>query len=98
MKPIIGINVDVEKGPPEKASIQVNTALRFRSQAAIPVLIPPMSDEEPRASALEDLGCDVHRRRRLLPVELRRNCTSVFELCHPQRDDFDLRLINKVAR
>jgi len=36
----------VEKGPPEKASIQV-AILRCDSESGgIPVLIPPMSDED----------------------------------------------------
>ncbi len=46
MKPIIGINLDVREGPPEQAQVQANYYNSIQNAGGIPVLIPPMPDED----------------------------------------------------
>lgn len=45
-KPLIGINLDVTDGPPPVVSVQSTYLDAIRKSGGIPVLLPPMSDED----------------------------------------------------
>lgn len=48
MKPIIGINVDLKIGPPPEAALQIPYLEAIHKSGGIPVMIPPLSDEDLR--------------------------------------------------
>lgn len=95
MKPIIGINLDVKEGPPEHAQIQANYYRAIQSSGGIPVLIPPMPERD-----LEELlgtlagilfiGGDDY-----CPSHYGEKAHEAVERCHPERDEFDCRLMKK---
>lgn len=93
MKPIIGINLDVRGGPPEHAQVQANYYKAIQSSGGIPVLIPPMSDEDidqllGSIAGLLFIGGDDY-----CPSNYGEEAHERVERCHPYRDDFDNRLM-----
>lgn len=95
MKPIIGINVDVEGEKPKKAAVQANYYESVTRAGGIPVLIPPISDGD-----LEEL---LKRLDGVMFIGGLDYCPSIYgedkheksELAHDDRLAFDLRLIQK---
>jgi putative glutamine amidotransferase len=95
MKPIIGINLDVEAGPPEKAMIQAPYWTAIQRSGGIPVLLPPMNDEDldqllTKIAGIMFIGGDDY-----CPSNYGEAKHQSVELCHPSRDDFDIRLMKK---
>ena len=95
MKAIIGINVDIEGDNPKKATIQANYYESITRAGGIPVLIPPLSDD--------DLGELLKRLDGILLIGGYDYCPSTYgeekhesvELAHNDRLDFDFRLLNR---
>lgn len=95
MKPIIGVNLDVKAGPPEQAAIQSNYYKAIQDAGGIPVLLPPMPDSDLEVllrsiSGLMLIGGDDY-----CPSHYGEQTHAKVELCHPNRDEFDIRLIKK---
>jgi len=98
MKPLIGINLDVEAGPPVAASVQSTYYEAIQKAGGIPVLLPPMSEE--------DLDIVLKKLSGLMLIGGRDYCPSFYnedrhektELAHPERLRFDLQLIDKAIR
>lgn len=90
MKPLIGINLDIKKGPPEEASIQTTYTDSILKSGGLPVLLPPM----PAA----DLKYIVHRLDGILLIGGADYCPTLYneepdatvELAEPRRQEFDL--------
>lgn len=90
MKPLIGINLDIKKGPPEEASIQTTYTDSILKSGGLPVLLPPM----PAA----DLKYIVHRLDSILLIGGADYCPTLYneepdatvELAEPCRQEFDL--------
>ena len=55
MKPLIGINLDIQSGTPPAVSLQATYYEAVQKAGGIPVLIPPMPDVD-----LEDLVDNLH--------------------------------------
>lgn len=95
MKPIIGVNVDIEGEKPKKASVQSNYYECVAKAGGIPLLIPPCSDD--------DLADVLKRLDGIMLIGGLDYCPSFYseskhekaELAHDDRLDFDLRLMNK---
>ena len=93
MKPIIGINLDVREAPPEQAQVQANYYKSIQNAGGIPILIPPMPDEDlavllKSVSGLLFIGGDDY-----CPSNYGEEPHERVERCHPNRDDFDNRLM-----
>lgn len=95
MKPVIGINVDIEGEKPKIAKVQANYYECILKAGAIPVLIPPVNDA--------DLGDLLNRIDAVLFIGGDDYCPSIYgeekhesvELAHSDRLDFDVRLLQK---
>lgn len=99
MKPVIGINVDVTAGPPEEARVQALYFDAVQRAGGVPLLIPPMPDE--------DLKIALDRLDGLMFIGGYDYCPSLYgeklddatkkklnvELAHERRIDFDFKLI-----
>lgn len=48
MKPIIGINVDLKKGPPPEAALQTPYIEAIAKSGGIPVMLPPLNEDDLR--------------------------------------------------
>lgn len=101
MKPIIGINLDITQGPPQEARVQAFYYEAVQKAGGIPLLVPPMPDED-LASALKRLdgllfigGLDYCPSS--YGEELTEEAKSKLnvEIAHASRQDFDFRLIRK---
>ena len=46
MKPLIGINLDIQAGPPQVARVRTNYYDAILAAGGIPVLVPPMPDQD----------------------------------------------------
>ncbi len=46
MKPLIGINVDIEGGPPPHMEVQTTYVVAIQQAGGIPIMLPPMNDED----------------------------------------------------
>jgi putative glutamine amidotransferase len=95
MKPIIGINLDVMGGSPPQAAIQSTYFEAVQKAGGIPVLLPPMPDCD-----LDDLfrslqGLMLIGGLDYCPTKYGEQASSLVELCDPQREDFDFRLIDR---
>lgn len=95
MKPIIGINVDVDGEKPKIAAVQANYYESVTRAGGIPVLIPPVPDED-----LEEI---VKRIDGVMFIGGPDYCPSMYgedrheksELAHDDRLAFDFRLFQK---
>lgn len=99
MKPVIGINVDVTAGPPEEARVQALYFDAVQKAGGVPLLIPPMPDE--------DLKIALDRLDGLMFIGGYDYCPSTYgeeldeatkaklnvELAHERRIEFDFKMI-----
>ncbi len=99
MKPVIGINVDVTAGPPEEARVQALYFDAVQKAGGVPLLIPPMPDE--------DLKIALDRLDGLMFIGGYDYCPSTYgealddetkaklnvELAHERRIAFDFKMI-----
>jgi gamma-glutamyl-gamma-aminobutyrate hydrolase PuuD len=97
MKPIIGINVDIEPGPAQAAIVQGNYFHAVLKAGGIPVLIPPMPDDDlnevlARINGLLLIGGNDYD-----PKHYHEQACKEVKLAAPARDDFDLRLIQRAV-
>lgn len=95
MKPLIGINVDITSKPIPQVAVQLPYLEGVKRSGGIPVLIPPMPDEDLATvvSKLDGImfigGCDYHPRRYNEEVD------DTCKLLEPQRDEFDFQLLDQ---
>lgn len=95
MKPIIGINVDVVDGPPQEAIVQSNYFKAVLQSGAIPVLVPPMPDDD-LALLLKQLnGLLLIGGKDYNPSHYKEAACEKTSLTSATRDDFDMRLVQK---
>jgi putative glutamine amidotransferase len=97
MKPLIGINVDITRSSPEEASVESHYFKAIETAGGIPVLIPPMPDDDlnellPRLNGIMLIGG-----RDYDPKHYHEQATEKVKLLSPLRDDFDLRLIQRAV-
>lgn len=91
-KPLIGINLDIKEGPPQEATIQTTYTDAIIRSGGIPVLLPPMAEE--------DLAQAIARLDGIMLIGGADYCPSLYneepheglELAHNRRQDFDLTL------
>ncbi|HEY9785765.1 MAG TPA: gamma-glutamyl-gamma-aminobutyrate hydrolase family protein [Candidatus Obscuribacterales bacterium] len=101
MKPIVGINVDITAGPPREARVQSFYFEAVERAGGIPLLVPPMPDE--------DLDSVLKRLNGILLIGGLDYCPSTYgeelsdeekrelkvEIAHEMRHDFDFRLVKR---
>lgn len=95
MKPLIGINVDITQTSPTEASVEVHYIKAVEQAGGIPVLLPPMPDDDlndllPKLNGLMLIGG-----RDYDPRHYNEKASEKVKLLAPLRDDFDLRLIHR---
>lgn len=96
MKPIIGINLDIEKGPPARAQVNLDYFESVQRAGGIPLLIPPLPDEDllvllEKIDGLVLIGGDDYS-----PSIYGEEPSDKVDLLHPKREEFDLRLVKHV--
>ncbi len=97
MKPIIGINVDVVDGPPQEAQVQSNYFTAILKAGGIPILVPPMPDEDlqlllSKINGLMLIGGDDYN-----PSHYKETPAKSTSLISSIRDDFDMRLVQRAT-
>jgi putative glutamine amidotransferase len=95
MKPIIGINVDIEPTAAQEAIVQGNYFHAVQRAGGIPILIPPMPDDDlneilSRINGLMLIGGNDYD-----PKHYNEKACEKVKLAAPSRDDFDIRLIQR---
>ncbi|HEY9679786.1 MAG TPA: gamma-glutamyl-gamma-aminobutyrate hydrolase family protein [Drouetiella sp.] len=93
MKPIIGINLDVKNGPPPQAQIQANYYEVIQRAGGIPVLLPPMSDDDIEELLKGLSGIMLIGGPDYCPTKYGEEASHLVELCSAQRQEFDFRVI-----
>jgi len=98
MKPIIGINVDLKKGPPPEAVLQMPYLEAVEKSGGIPVMIPPLNDEDLRRvlSRIDGLmfigGADYSPRRYCEDQD------DTVKLIDERREGFDFLLLDEALK
>ena len=93
MKPLIGINLDIKPGPPEEACIQTTYTDAIVKSGGIPILLPPMPDED-LAQALQRLdGIMLIGGLDYCPSLYKETPDATVELACPRRQQFDLSIL-----
>lgn len=93
MKPFIGINLDIDEGTPARASVYCNYFQAVQKAGGIPVLVPPMPDEDLEA-LLEHLnGILLIGGRDYSPELYGEELSEKIELINCTRQEFDHRLV-----
>jgi putative glutamine amidotransferase len=96
MKPIIGINLDLKiEATPERAVIYRTYYEAVTSSGGIPLLIPPMSDEDLDQVFTKIDGLMLMGGLDYCPSLYDEERHPTVQLIHPERQDFDLRLVQK---
>jgi putative glutamine amidotransferase len=98
MKPIIGINMDVSTGPPQRSDISATFYEAIQIAGGVPILIPPMSNEELEAvlskiDGIMTIGGE-DPSSHLYGEEPHPANTPM----HPDREEFDLRLHTRILK
>lgn len=93
MKPVIGINVDVEAGPPPHIEVQTTYIQAIQQSGGIPLLLPPMSDEDLEQIVSRLSGLLLIGGRDYCPSRYGQDAQPTIELTDPLREDFDFRLL-----
>jgi putative glutamine amidotransferase len=95
MKPIIAINLDVAKGPPEQAEIQANYYRAILKAGGIPLLIPPMPAPDVKEALALVSGVMLIGGRDYCPSHYGEQAHETVSTCHPTRDQFDCLLMKE---
>jgi putative glutamine amidotransferase len=98
IKPLIGLNTDIEAGPPKVASVHALYFEAIEKTGGIPVLIPPMSTESAN-QLLEKLdGIMLIGGPDYLPEHYGEIRSEKIRPAHQDRQDFDIRLIQYILK
>ncbi len=92
MKPIIGLNMDVSAGPPKRLDISTTFFEAIQAAGGIPILIPPMSNEDLNAVIGKIDGIMTIGGEDPSPSLYGEEPHPTVTLMHPDREEFDLRL------
>ncbi len=95
MKPLIGVNLDVTAGPPQEVRLQTYYYEAVTKAGGIPVLLPPMSDDD-LEEVLQTLnGIMLIGGLDYSPLRYASHQSPTVEVAHPLREDFDFRLASR---
>lgn len=95
-KPLIGINLDVKGGPPEEAAIQTTYTDSILRSGGVPVLLPPMPDDQLKAVLSRLDGVMLIGGADYCPSLYNEEADGTVDLAHERRQDFDFRLARQV--
>jgi len=95
MKPIIGVNVDVEGDKPRLASIQCNYFESIQRAGGIPILLAPMPDHDLDQLLRKLDGILLIGGLDYGPSKYGEEAHELVELVDPAREDFDFRLVDR---
>lgn len=90
MKPLIGINLDIKKGPPQEASIQTTYTDSILKSGGLPVLLPPMPEVDLRYIVQRLDGIMLIGGADYCPTLYNEEPDETVELAEPRRQEFDL--------
>jgi putative glutamine amidotransferase len=93
MKPLIGINLEIEGEKPRKVTIQCHYVDAIQRAGGIPVLLPPMPNEDLQVVLHKLHGIMLIGGRDYSPGSYQESACAHVELCDESREDFDFRLI-----
>jgi putative glutamine amidotransferase len=97
MKPIIGINVDVTDGPPQEAQVQSTYFTAILKAGGIPILIPPMPDDDLNTILRSINGLMLIGGNDYNPAHYKEAACEKVKLTAATRDDFDMRLVQRAV-
>lgn len=97
MKPVIGINVDIDEGPPRRATVQSGYFDAVLKAGGIPVLIPPMPEAETKDLLSRLNGVLFIGGADYCPSLYGEESTPPVHLAEAQRIDFDYKLLKQVV-
>lgn len=90
MKPLIGINLDIKKGPPQEAAIQTTYTDAILKSGGVPLLLAPMPEAD-LALVMQKLdGIMLIGGADYCPTLYNEEPDSTVELAEPRRQEFDL--------
>jgi putative glutamine amidotransferase len=98
MKPLIGINLDITAGPPEEARIQTTYTDAIIKSGGIPILLPPMPDEDLVAVVSRLDGIMLIGGPDYCPSLYKEPADTTVELVSPKRQQFDLNLLRHALK
>lgn len=93
MKPLIGIGPDIEGDKPRKVVIQCHYVEAIQRAGGIPIIIPPMSDQDLKVILHKLNGIMLTGGRDYNPNLYNETACSKVELCDETRNEFDVRLM-----
>jgi putative glutamine amidotransferase len=96
MKPIIGINADVDRQTQE-AQVQSHYYNSILKAGGIPIIIPPMPEEDLDKVLAQINGLMLIGGGDYNPKHYKEEAHSKTNMCSPLRDEFDLRLIQRAV-
>lgn len=95
MKPIIGLNLDIKAGQPARAYIKMDYLDAVVKAGGIPVLLPPLNDEDLNALLTNIQGLILIGGPDYCPSLYGEAAHDSVELIDERRQDFDLRLMKR---
>jgi len=95
MKPLIGINLDILDGPPPIARVRCDYFEAIVKAGGIPVLIPPMPNEDLDEFLSHLGGLMLIGGLDYSPKLYGEDACQAVELIHHKREQFDLQLVRK---
>jgi putative glutamine amidotransferase len=96
MKPIIGINLDIDEGTPSRASVYCNYFQSVQKSGGIPILVPPMPNDDLEALLEHIDGVLLIGGRDYSPELYGEELSEKVELINCTRQEFDHRLVKQV--
>jgi len=96
MKPLIGINMDIVEGTPEQVCLNATYVRAIEGAGGIPVLIPPMSDENLLAMRTKISGLVLVGGKDYDPKIYGAPAHEKTNIAHSWRQEFDVKLAARV--
>jgi gamma-glutamyl-gamma-aminobutyrate hydrolase PuuD len=93
MKALIGINLDIDAGPPSKATVGTGYFEAITKAGGIPLFVPPMPNEDLAVCLSQLQGLVLIGGRDYSPSLYGEQAHPNVMLMHPNREDFDFRLV-----
>jgi gamma-glutamyl-gamma-aminobutyrate hydrolase PuuD len=93
MKPSIGINLDIDAGPPSKAAAGTSYFEAVTKAGGIPFFLPPLPDADLKECLSRLDGVVLIGGRDYSPASYGEEAHPNVILMHPHREDFDFRLL-----
>jgi putative glutamine amidotransferase len=98
MKPLIGINLEIEAGPPSQALILADYLNSIVKAGGIPVLLPPVPDQDVPQVVAHLSGLMMIGGPDYCPSNYGEEAHESVHVMEPERDKFDRKLMTEVLK